>query len=376
MSHYVGTHRAVSRRHTGRVAQRAAALGILATTSVAAVMFVATAPVAAKAPDTVAWWNASNLGDPQPTPPAPPDVADGDLLVQGSNPGAIPNPLAAAPATSQAVAGVAFDLPTAALVGDLTLQIDGSPPPQVSVVACRATEPFTSTENGPWPEVPPYDGDACVPGKLKGSDVVFADVSKLVLHDALRVLILPGPVDRVVFKPPNDDTLEVSDSGGLGAAAPPVGAGTGGNTVGGGAGSSGTASVGGSAVAPAPTVDLPSTDTTTSTGADAPAPVVAGTDTGTGTPVAAQTPAASDSGLSTHDRRIIALIVIAAEVLGYALLMRNRAPVAAPAAVAATVAGGKLRAPDRWAGSRAGAAAGSSGVGRFRRERVGPAPHL
>jgi len=179
-----------------------------------------------------------------------------------------------------------------------------------------------------------------------------------------------------VFKPPNDNTLEVSDSGGIGSAAPPVGAGTGSTTVGGGAGSSGTASVGGSAVAPAPSsVDLPSTDTTTSSGVDAPAPVVAGSDTGTGTAVAAQQPVATDSGLSTRDRRIIALIVIAAEVLGYALLMRNRAPAAAPVGAAA-VAGGKLRAPDRWAGSRAGAAAGTSGVGRFRRERVGPAPHL
>jgi hypothetical protein len=340
-------------------------------------MFIAPTPVAAKAPDVAAWWNAANVGDPAPTAPAPPDVKDGDLLVQGSNPGTVPNPVGAAPVTSQAVAGVAFDLPPSALVGALSLRIDGTPPPQTSVVACRATERFTSDENGPWSQVPPYDGNSCVPGKLKGNDVVFSDVSKLVLHDELLLLILPGPVDRVVFKAPNNTTLDVRDGGGLGSAAPPVGAGTGSTTDTGGKGSSGTASVGGSAVAPPPSstsVDLPGADATTSSGVDAP-PVVAGDQNGT--PVAAQSPAAaSSSGLSNHNRRIIALIVIAAEVLGYALLMRNRAPAAAPATAAAVVAGGKLRPPDRWAGSRGASASGAGGVGRFRRDRSGPAPHL
>ena len=340
-------------------------------------MFIAPSPVSANAPDDAAWWNSANLGDPAPAPPAPPDVKDGDLLVQGSNPADIPSPLGAAPATSQAVAGVAFELPPAALLGPLTLQIDGSPPPQVSVVACRATETFTSDENGPWSQVPPYDGNACVPGKLKDTDVVFSDVDKLVSHNALRVLILPGPVDRIVFKPPNDDTLVVKDSGGIGSAAPAFGAGTGSTTSTGGASNSGTASVGGSAVTGPPATssgDLPTAGTTTTPGSDVP-PVVAGDQSGT--PVAQQSPAAAtSSGLSTRDRRIIALIVIAAEVLGYALLMRNRAPLTAPATATAAVAGGRLRAPDRWAGGRAAAMAGSAGVGRFRRERTGIAPHL
>jgi hypothetical protein len=87
-------------------------------------------------------------------------------------------------------------------------------------------------------------------------------------------------------------------------------------------------------------------------------------------------PAGSSSGLSNRDRRIIALIVIAAEVVGYALLMRNRAPTAVPPAAATGAAAGKLRAPDRWAGVRGAGASGSAGVGRFRRERAGPAPHI
>ncbi len=360
-----------------KLARRFVALGLLSSSTVAAVMFIAPSPVVAQAPDVSAWWNAANLGDPAPVPPAPPDVKQGDLLVQGSNPAPIPSVLGTAPAGSQAVAGVSFELPPSSLVGALTLAIDGTAPPQVSVVACRATETFTSDDNGPWSHVPPYDGNACVPGKLKGTDVVFSDVAKLVLHNKLQVVLLPGPVDRVVFKPPNDSTLAVKDSGGVGAAAPSFGAGTGSTPVGGGAGSSGTAPVGGTAVANPPSAvsgALPGSGTTTSPTTDV-APVVAGDQSGQ--PIAAQPAAATtSSGLSTGDRRIIAFIVIAAEVLGYALLMRNRAPVAAPATAATALAGGRLRAPDRGSSGRGAAAAGSGGVGRFRRERVGPAPHL
>jgi hypothetical protein len=366
-------------RHRGRgghVARRYAALGLLSSSTVAAVMFIAPTPVSAQAPDAAAWWNSTNVGDPAPTPPPPPDVKSGDLFVQGSNAGApLPvNPLGAAPATTQAVSGVSFDLPNGALVNSMTLPIDGTAPPQISVVVCATKEPFTSTENGPWSEVPSYDGNACSPGKLKGNAVEFADIGKLVLRDKLSVLILPGPLDRIVFKAPGNKTLDVSSGGGVGAAAPPLGAGTGSTTTTGGKGSSGTAAVGGTAVAPPPSAGLPGAGTTSSD-AGAP-PLVAGSDTGT--PAASQTaaPAASSSGLSTRDRRIIALIVIAAEVVGYALLMRNRAPAAAPVTGTAAVAGGKLRAPDRWAGGRAAAAAGTAGVGRFRRDRIGPAPHL
>src|SRR5436305_188378 len=86
---------------------------------------------AAQEPDVAAWWNAANLGDPAPAPPAPPDVNPGDLLVQGSNtvptPGA---PVTSAPGSAQAVAGLEFDLQSTDVVGALTLGIDGTAPPQ------------------------------------------------------------------------------------------------------------------------------------------------------------------------------------------------------------------------------------------------------
>jgi hypothetical protein len=77
--------------------------------------------------------------------------------------------------------------------------------------------------------------------------------------------------------------------------------------------------------------------------------------------------------MSTKERRLIALLIIAAEVIGYVLLRRWPARAAAPVAAAAT-AGGRLRPPDRpVAGMRAGE---TGGVGRFRRERHGQVPHL
>src|SRR3954447_7767589 len=114
-------------------------------------------PAAAQEPDVAAWWDSANLGDPAPAPPAPPDVNPGDLLVQGSNavpaPGA---PIGSGPGSAQAVAGRAFYLQRTHLIHALTLQIDGSAPPQVSVIACRATERFTEVENGAWSRVASY----------------------------------------------------------------------------------------------------------------------------------------------------------------------------------------------------------------------------
>src|SRR6059058_1862167 len=82
---------------------------------------------AAQEPDVAAWWNAANLGDPAPAPPAPPDVNPGDLFVQGSNTApSVGAPVGSGPSSAQAVAGLAFDLEPTDTVGPLTLSIDGT----------------------------------------------------------------------------------------------------------------------------------------------------------------------------------------------------------------------------------------------------------
>jgi hypothetical protein len=280
-----------------------------------------------------------------------------------------------------------YDLRPTDLVGELRLAVDGSPPPQVSLVACRATEGFGSASNGSWSKVPGYDGESCVDGVLDKSDVVFADIGKLVANAQLAVVILPGAIDRVVFKHPDAGSLQVTHAGAVGGAAPGFGSGaqeTGGGPSGSGSsgGSGGAAppqsSVGGSAVVAPPTGDLPSGGAVEAP-TDVPAPEVAGT-SAPGSPVTQPAAAATvDDGLSTGQRRAIALVVIAAEIVGYVLLSRMSDAGVVPTTGAAGMATGRLRPPDRavggWRGSGGGAGT-PGGVGRFRREREGPAPQL
>src|SRR3954462_13868028 len=334
----------------------------------------------AQEPDVAAWWSSANLGDPAPAPPSPPDVNAGDLLVQGSNTVPAPGgPVGSGPGSGQGVAGLAFDLEPTDIVGALTLDIDGTVPPQVSVIACRATARFTEVENGAWSRVPSYDADACVPGALKDSKVEFADIAKLVQDARLAVVVLPGPVDRVVFAKPGGGALDVTHAGSGGSRAPSFGSG---RRTGGGVGSSGGGVDGGAGapVAGGPvatgssTANLPPAGAT-SADAGIP-PVVAGSSTSApGATAPSTTPVAARHGLSTPARRWIALLIIALEVVGFAALSRLPDPATVPKPAAVPVAGGRLRPPDRWNAGR-GRTPTVGGVGRFRRERQAPAPHL
>src|SRR3954447_19690271 len=341
----------------------------------------------AQEPDVAAWWGSANLGAPAPAPPAPPDVKAGDLLVQGSNTVPSPGgPVGSGPGGAQAVAGLAFDLQPTDLVGALTLDIDGTVPPQVSVIACRATARFTEVENGAWSRVPSYDADACVPGALKDNKVEFADIAKLVQDARLAVVVLPGPVDRVVFAKPGAGALDVTHAGNVGSGAPSFGSGTGGglgSSGGGGGRGAGGGGAGGGPPAPAagaPAATGPSPAHLPSAGATSAdagiPPVVAGSSTSpAGATPPAPPPVAARHGLSTPARRWIALLIIALEVVVFAALSRLPDPATVPRPAAVPVAGGRLRPPDRWNAGR-GRTPTVGGVGRFRRERQAPAPHL
>src|SRR5947209_4334235 len=100
---------------------RRLAAAALAVSASGAVVVLLTGAAQAQAPDVAAWWSAANVGNGAPAPPAPPDVASGDLLVQGSNAlQSLPTtPLSNAPASAQAVAGLTFQLPANATVGAL-----------------------------------------------------------------------------------------------------------------------------------------------------------------------------------------------------------------------------------------------------------------
>ena len=84
--------------------RRAAALSLAASGGLAAVLMLG-ADAQAQEPNVVAWWNSANLGDPAPAPPTPPDVKDGDLLVQGSNAAPVQAPVGGAPAGARSGGG-------------------------------------------------------------------------------------------------------------------------------------------------------------------------------------------------------------------------------------------------------------------------------
>lgn len=348
----------------------ATALAVAASASVVALLVAPSAQ--AQAPDVTAWWTAANVGNGAPAPPVPPDVASGDLLIQGSNGnGSAPTtPIGGAPATSQAVAGLIFELPDGATVGALTLKIDGTPPPSVSVVACKATQTFAAADNGAWSDVPPSDCSQTSAAKLgsDGASLEFDDVSKLVANGRLAITLLPGALDRVVLKKPDDSALTVTTSSGgsLGGSAPAFGSGGGGGVAAQPAPPP-VAAVGGSAVLPAAGTD---------SGAVAP-PVVAPSASpqqgGSGLVPSAASSGAGTGGLSTTQRRVLALFVIGLELLGFLMLMGERD--AERVALGAGAAGGRLRPPDRGRPATAAAAA-VGGVGRFRGERQGRPPRL
>jgi hypothetical protein len=345
----------------------AAGLGSVGTTTVLALLL--TAPAQAQAPDVAAWWNSANVGNGAPPPPVPPDVAAGDLLVQGSN-AAPASPVSAAPSSSQAVAGLTFALPAGAILGPLTLHVDGTAPPQVTVIACKATRSFFAEENGVWTDVPPSDCTNTVTAAVKGSDIVFADVSKLASADSLSIVLLPGSVDRVVFKKPDASALSVTTSGGVGVAAPPFGSGS--NAGPGSFGASGSqpvAPVGGGIV-------LPPAGTGTGAGTAVAPPVIAPSApaASNGRPVAATTAAAGGDGLSTSQRRALAAVVIALELVGLLLLLGDRGAERLALGATSALAGGRLRPPDR--GRHALRETSMGGIGRFTAPRDGSAPRL
>lgn len=317
------------------------ALVLVAVT--ATVLTVAGAAVAAPAPQTVGpvvagWWSAANQ-DPALPAVSPPDVGPRDLHVAGANAGAggLPLPGAGGPT---ALAALRFTLPTGAVAGRLQLHLTGVEPPAVTLTACRATRSFEAAQGGAWADAPTYDcADAGTARLEPDGNVVIDGVDALRDGTDLSLVLVPGPLDRVVVAAPEDGALTVSGSSsaraGVPAGAPLPPAAPMPSSL------SGTAPLaGGAAPLPAgalPGVTLPSAP---STAAAALPPVVA-----------APLPAAS--AVEVAARPLAALLgTLLLALLAFVLMLRDRG------------------------GSPASGTAGVRGVGRFRSERSGQALDL
>ena len=159
-------------------------------------------PGARAAETRSAWWNRANAGLAPSL--VPPDVGDGDVLVEG---------VSDAEDGWTAVTGVASVVDGPVLDATLTLVVrevlPGSAPPR----ACPLTAGFSPAAGGSWTDVPAHACDRAVAGEVTadGARVVFAGLAGFVDgSDELRALVVPGGPGRHVFAAPGEGALVVS----------------------------------------------------------------------------------------------------------------------------------------------------------------------
>jgi len=162
----------------------------------------------AQAPDAVGWWNAAHRSTVPVAPPAPPDVAAGDLLLQG---GDVQRELPDTQPAPTAYAALRYAVPEGATVTALTLQVaDGAQASDIRAYATTAT--WQPVENGAIDDAPAPDLSRYAVATLTGTTLTFSDIGKLATDDGvLSVVLMPGVGDRVVVHSPTATALTVSE---------------------------------------------------------------------------------------------------------------------------------------------------------------------
>lgn len=165
------------------------------------------------------WWALHRAG--LPAPPPPPDVGPDDLLVQGGDVQRLLEP-ATAPAPT-ALAALVFLVPAEAEVGALVLQV--APGAQAADVrAYPAPGPWEAAQGGAIEQAPAADLTRFAPGFLSadGASLSFPEAGSLLGETGvLSVVLVAGPLDRVVFHHPGTTALQVSPATPPGTAVPP-----------------------------------------------------------------------------------------------------------------------------------------------------------
>ena len=127
----------------------------------------------ADAPAAAGWWNFATR-DGLPQPPPPPDVNDGDLLVQAGDPSGASTGSADGNVTPSAVAAVRFIVPAGAAVGPLSFKV-ASGATAMDVRAYATSDPWKPVQNGPLAKAPAPNRSRYSLGVLTGTTLVFAD---------------------------------------------------------------------------------------------------------------------------------------------------------------------------------------------------------
>ena len=189
-----------------------AGLAALMAVVIGALLVAVAGTALAQAPQATGWWSfASQSG--QNAPP-PPDMSDGDLLVQGGDLGGSAPDLGL-PTSPTALAALRFVLIDGAEVGALTLQVgSGARATDVRAYPVKKDD-WQPSQGGPLGEAPEADPRRYSAGVVNadGTALVFRDISRLVPDDGspLSVVLVPAASDRVVIKKPAANALAVTE---------------------------------------------------------------------------------------------------------------------------------------------------------------------
>ncbi|MFL6113602.1 MAG: hypothetical protein ACJ786_19900 [Catenulispora sp.] len=175
---------------------RLLAAGLIAAAAVAGAG-TSSRPAAAASLIRSGWWNAANNGTV--APPAPPDVPEGGLSIQGS------------PDKPAAFGAVAYELSGSEAPGQLKLKISGTPTPNAAVKACVIPSgDFPSGPNQPMTAQPTYDcvNVPAIAGTVTADGMITFDLSQLATSSRLALAILPvGASDRIATEAPDGSSL-------------------------------------------------------------------------------------------------------------------------------------------------------------------------
>lgn len=189
---------------------RSTVKGIVALATAASLSILAL-PVGAASLEASGWWWRPQTGLGGAQAPAPPDVSEGDLLVEST------------PQETTAVAAVRFTLRSDEVQPILKLRVaDAANAGDAVLAACPAGAKWQEAHAGGWDDKPPA---ACQEGSVNGvasddgSEWTFP-VSALVplfLEGTIDVVIVPGktetggnPSFRIVFEEPTSRSLETT----------------------------------------------------------------------------------------------------------------------------------------------------------------------
>jgi hypothetical protein len=171
----------------------------------------------AQPPDAAGWWSFAS--QPGQDAPPPPDVEEGDLLVQGGDLGGSAPDLGL-PTSPSAVAALRFSVPQGATVGPLTLDLgSGGRATDIRAYPVKKDD-WKPSNGGPLSEAPQANGSRYSVGVPNddGTQLVFRDIGRLVPEEGrLSFVLMPGATDRVVVKKPGAAALQVSEAGGSGS---------------------------------------------------------------------------------------------------------------------------------------------------------------